>query len=548
MTKDTFSVSDWPTIEADLSTLLTSGADSRSILHPKTGLNKYLCAMTPRKNVIPFGSCTASSISPIGFDAASKAHRRILALTSALKNHTFIDELFHEIRSEILSMLTGGLVPGLEIILTPSGTDAELVALSLAMGDFQSKVCNILVAPNEVGGGTPLAAAGSFFDKLTPCGIEKPSGEPVDQRLAESTILKKIWVRDQDGNPRHDPDLDQEVKAIVDEEIQKGHKILLHVVAHSKTGLHAPTLDLASRLCLTHGLTKIVVVIDAAQGRISRRGLIEVLRCGYMVIITGSKFYGGPPFSGALLIPSQLSPGNQGISDFPKNLSYFLTAGQLPYSWESFRQALPSPGNLGLGLRWIAALAEMREYYVIPSEIRLKILRYFELLIPEIFKQSKAIVLSTIPAAIFDNEAARLLESKTTVFSFRIRDLTKPNHFLNFNQLAIIYRWLTLDLNQFFDNESLSLQPSLARGFHLGQPVFLGQGSQEDHAVLRVALGSVLLHQVSHDPSLGENFQDRLSWLRNQVMMLKNKIEFIAQHYDKILEKENVEASQRSSK
>ena len=478
MSKNLIDLREWPSGNLGLSDLLTSGADSRSIQNPNTRLNKYLCAMTPRKNVIPFGSCTASSISPIGYEAAIKAYYRVTALKAALHNSSYLEELFHEIRSELFFLLTRGAVPGVEIVLTPSGTDAELVALSLAVGNFDSKVCNILIAPTEVGSGTPLAAAGSFFDALTPSGIKVSSGEPLDQRLAEYTKLKKIWVRDQEGNPRLNKELDQEVEAIVGEEIRKGNKILLHVVAHSKTGLHAPTLEFVSNLILMHGPTKIIVVIDAAQGRISRRGLIEVLRCGYMVIITGSKFYGGPPFSGALLIPSQLSPANQGISEISPHLGYFLTACQLPYSWKSLRKSLPAPGNFGLGLRWIAALAEMREYYLIPSEIRLTILRSFELIVPEIFGPSNAIVLATIPTPIYDNEAARLLESKTTVFSFRIRDVMHPPQFFNFHQLANIYRWLTLDLTHFFNHEPIPLKDTLETGFHLGQAVYLGQGGK----------------------------------------------------------------------
>ena len=45
------------------------------------------------------------------------------------------------------------------------------------------------------------------------------------------------------------------------------------------------------------------VILDAAQGRLSRRSIKAALELDYMVLIIGSKFYGGPTFSGALLVP-----------------------------------------------------------------------------------------------------------------------------------------------------------------------------------------------------------------------------------------------------
>ena len=67
-------------------------------------------------------------------------------------------------------------------------------------------------------------------------------------------------------------DLDAEVEALVDDHIGRGRQVLLHVVAHSKTGLHAPSLEAVNRLRARYG-DRVLVVVDAAQGRFSRRGL-----------------------------------------------------------------------------------------------------------------------------------------------------------------------------------------------------------------------------------------------------------------------------------
>ena len=45
------------------------------------------------------------------------------------------------------------------------------------------------------------------------------------------------------------------------------------------------------------------VVVDASQGRCSRQTVKRWLSHGWAVILTGSKFFGAPPFCGAVLLP-----------------------------------------------------------------------------------------------------------------------------------------------------------------------------------------------------------------------------------------------------
>jgi selenocysteine lyase/cysteine desulfurase len=50
---------------------------------------------------------------------------------------------------------------------------------------------------------------------------------------------------------------------------------------------------------------RVEVLIDACQFRIAPATLAAYLAQGFLVAITGSKFLGGPTFSGALLVPPQ---------------------------------------------------------------------------------------------------------------------------------------------------------------------------------------------------------------------------------------------------
>ncbi len=50
--------------------LLTAGGDSRIELDETSGVNRYGCAPAPDPEIAPYGSSTASTISPAAFAAA----------------------------------------------------------------------------------------------------------------------------------------------------------------------------------------------------------------------------------------------------------------------------------------------------------------------------------------------------------------------------------------------------------------------------------------------------------------------------------------------
>jgi hypothetical protein len=248
---------------------------------------------------------------------------------------------------------------------------------------------------------------------------------------------------------------------------------------------------------------------------------------GYMVIVTASKFYGAPPFCGALLVPPEFEP--DGPFSFPDGFTDFFCRESLPPSWEGAVERLPDRPNLGLLLRWNAGIAEMEAYYRAPGDRRLRVLRFFEKRVPEILSQCSLVELLNVPHPVVDDSAERLLESKTTVFSIAVspdgRRLDKP-------ELAKWVRWLNIDLSDRLP-ESVSLTDRLvaARCFHIGQPVIVGgHGRERPDAIIRIALGGVLITDISIAGPELDDVERALSDLDDRLRELCRKIELIHEH------------------
>lgn len=505
---------------------LISGGDTRLLLGDD-GLSKYGCTPYPR-NTVPFGSCTASTISLRAWDAARDAATRLERLLQEASPADVADRVCAEIRDEIAAHLGLDQIPAAQVVLTPSGTDAELVALFLATVGTDANVLNLIVGPNEVGSGTTLAAAGLHFDRVVPSGIEREVGRPVDARLASRTEVEVIRLRTSTGVMRSPEEIDAEVREQVERGAQAGRRVIVHVVAHSKTGVHAPTLSTVRHLQERYG-DQIVGLIDAAQGRVSRRGLRKYLQRGYMILLTGSKFYGGPPFSGALLVPPRFAGDDVRAARVPNGFGDYFTTAEMPAVWHAARERLPNRANWGLMLRWLAALAEMRAYYATDSKARLAILRRFEASVPRILGSTDCLGLLPVYEPLWSNQAERVLESKTTVFSMRVR-IPGEDAPLGKTALKQWVRLLNTDLSDHL--ASLADSDAARQPFQIGQPVTVGQG--DDTAVIRVALGASLISSLAEDPTYGATLDERLDWLDHHLTLLSDKMALMAARWNEL--------------
>ncbi|WP_182865709.1 hypothetical protein [Stieleria mannarensis] len=484
--------------------LITAGCDSR-LVPGSDGLNRYGCSVWPRR-AIALGSCSCSSPSPRGVAAAEQL---LAELQSANDRSPIVDQTLGEIRSCLRRHLQ--LADETDIALTPSGTDAELLAVSIADRDPDRRIVNIVVGPDEVGSGTLRAASGRHYDDRVPHGDRVVPGGPVDAGLARRIQTETVQIRHSDGKIRAAMEIDAEIHERVSTAVSGGHQVLLHAVAHSKTGVFAPRLRVLD-LIQSHLHRDVVVLIDAAQARLGRGfatvGYRALLERGFMINVTGSKFFGGPPFSAALLVPRsmQIEGRSRGI---PAALGSYFSGAEMPKSWTSIRNSLDPWINLPALLRWKAAMAEITSFASIATQSISEIMaRFAESTVRHLSRRREIELCDS-----FDHRdsdwADGNIQPCPTVFSFFVNDGTN-----RFDKPALIRLHRSV-------NDAQHSMP-----IHLGQPVTLAPG----HHVLRIALGAPLVTQIATDIQWGRNLEQRLDSLDDHLSRVADQIATQSHH------------------
>jgi hypothetical protein len=342
---------------ASVSLLLGAGGDHRISPDPVHRRNRYGTLTMPADAEISFSSTTASNVSSEGFAAAGVALQRLVDLQSA--SPLVIDQWFCDIRDGLAGSLG---CPDAQVILAASGTDAELLAVCLFAGSSTPPLSNILVAPDETGSGVPKAAAGCHYSDLTALGGAVEAGKALEGLATDRIDVCTIAIRNVLGEPRSQEDIDGDLIAAVERELKRDRDVLVHVLDTSKTGLSGVTRR-AARHAVALAPGRVHVIVDACQFRCSVSDIQQDIADGFVVVVTGSKFIAGPPFSGALLVPPALCERFAAKTDIPTGLAAYTAAHDWPSSLrERMRFAFASDVNLGLGLRWVAASAGLDRY------------------------------------------------------------------------------------------------------------------------------------------------------------------------------------------
>jgi len=219
------------------------------------------------------------------------------------------------------------------------------------------------------------------------------------------------------------------------------------------------------------------MVVDACQGRFRRETLTTALENGVVVLYTGSKFYRGPPFSGAVFVPKETMLRLQELKDpiIPKGLFTFIGRSELPKELVSWRTQLPESVNIGLVLRWEAALAEIEATLAIDEDERMSLIKQWRQRLVELIERRA-------PCLNYFSEA----QDTDSIVSVRVRNPFQEQEsrpWLKKAELALIFKAMTLDLSSEFKDLDQSI---ISRKCFMGQPVLISK----DEAVLRVALGS----------------------------------------------------------
>ena len=263
---------------------LTGGGDSRLAIDPATGTNRYFVPPQPDEAGVCFSSCTASPISPAGYRRARRCYVDLVGARSSSDAAKHVAEWTSEVEVRLAAYL--GATGLASIVLLPSGTDGLLLcAILLSLEAGGRPMTAILPAAAETGTGVPRAAVRQAFDDL--CG---GGGLPEAVEVALRTPEGAVRAEDAVGN-----DFAAAAKS------STGRPVA-YLTYGSKTGLVAP-------LRAPSGAE---VVVDACQLRLAPSVVQACLRQGWPVVVTGSKYLGGPPFSGAVLLPHGRCCGHTG--------------------------------------------------------------------------------------------------------------------------------------------------------------------------------------------------------------------------------------------
>lgn len=516
--------------------ILTIGGDNRLLIDPQTGLNQYGCSPRPRPWAITFSSCTASSISDIGYQETERLRQSLL---SAIAGNSLSDHFIgktERIRREVATTLKLDRLPGTEVVLTSSGTDGELYALYFALAGHGNGLLNILTAPNEIGSGSLPAAQGLHFDAITPLGGSVAPGTPIKGLQSGRVRVEPLNVRRESGEIVPSQEINLEVVELVSQAVHKGDSVLIHLLDRSKTGLSAPDIETVCRLKEVYG-DSVWGVVDAAQMRLDTNRLNSYLEQEFLVLITGSKFFTGAPFSGALVVPPAIARQVDRLPPFPAGFAEFATRYDFPPRWSYLASRLPDYPNIGLLLRWQSALWEMKAFYLTPQQERYRTIQSFGRAVLDMIDKNPDLELIAPPHRnALENTRNVRWDCLPNIFTFF---LLKRNHKentsspLTYEEACKAYRWLNMDISRYLPPNAKAPQRNLAaKRCHIAQPVRICRKNGQWLAALRMAVGARLVSGVYFDPALGATPQERLAMeIRDAGIVLK-KLSLIARHWD----------------
>ena len=241
-------------------------------------------------------------------------------------------------------------------------------AVYVARAVLGTPMVSVIVAADETGSGVADASCGKHFNTLTAQGMAVEKGASHSRPRRGCRDASPFRCATPPAARARSTQMDETVMAAVSRAVSAGNRVLLHVMDHSKLGGRCPSLD-----CLRHIRQRwgeaVQIVVDACQMRLGRRRLAWHLAQGHLVLITGSKFFTGPPFCGALLVPASLSAPMVALASVPTGLCDYTSRSDWPVAWRGVRAMLREQMNLGQLLRWTAALEEMRAYFAVPEVV-----------------------------------------------------------------------------------------------------------------------------------------------------------------------------------
>ncbi|AUS04263.1 hypothetical protein [Pseudotamlana carrageenivorans] len=500
--------------------LLMSGGDHRLNIDEVALLNKYGCRPFPRPDAFTFASSTATSVSNFAFDKTDKV--RSILIKNCLKNgfeNTTID--FSELLKTNLKKIFK-INEACEIIFSPSGTDSSLQIAAIAQIVTNKEITHILVASDETGSGVSTALNGCHFENTSALNYTVKKGDKI--KGFQDVDVVKIPFRDAHGKLKSTDQLDDEVFKAITKTIELGRFAVLHVMDHSKLGYQSPSESMMYELNKFES-SSLQVIVDAAQLRLDAADIQDYLKKGYIISITGSKYFTGPPYSGALILPETVNALiHASEKSLPVGLSQYYNHSDFPKSW-SCSKVLSDGFNYGSYMRWNAAIVEMDRYYKTPILYRNIGIEMFCNFVEESISEAAFLV----PLYAEDMKTNNFngnefgIRSIRTIFPFFI---LKNNEVLTVDQVKKLYLLLNSDLSNEFEGAPLEVVRLAALKCHIGQAVNVKYENNQQSAVLRISLGARVISEswVNRDISL---YFRNIEAQMNQITVIIKKIKLI---------------------
>ena len=489
--------------------LLEIGGDARIAGAPGGGMNRYGATSRPRPEAVHFSSSTASSVSDYAFAALDRLRRSWL-LRTLFDDEAGADAAFTDaLRVEILARLGLGEEEA-DVVLVPSGTDTELLAVMFALAAGPS-LANILMAPEESGRAVAVAAAGRAFSG---------GGEPLWPQA--DIAVSRVGVRDAAGRLYAQAEIERATEAALQAGLGAKPRALLHALIGSKTGVTAPSAAFVAALGAPS--ERVDVVADACQWRVPGQILGELVRAGWMVQISGSKFFTGPPFCGALVAPARLRTRRTAIARLWAQAPAVAPAAFWPRPWrEAFAPDGP-PASFGPLLRWAGALVEAELFDAVPIELARRAFAVFSAALRERLARCRHLVEWDAPEPLKAQNFAEIAGASIVCVAPRVEAEGGALQRLGAAESDTLFRALNADLTGRLGGLD-QLQAALARQpFHIGQAVDLTPGSTPPNVVLRLVIGARLFSAIA---MAGERFNAALDTEIYDALRAVDKAELI---------------------
>lgn len=324
-------------LRAQFDILVASGGGEALWPDAATGRTQSGSIYQPAPHEIWLSSTDATAPSPHGHAQALQALLSLMGAQGAAGGSLTLSRWFEGLRARLTAQFG-----------TPDST--AFLAPSIAAGRDLARAVAYAVHGYELS---------EISTGLSECSDFSPPQQLLD-----------IPLRGEDGLPRLALDIEDDVE---DALTLMGRPVLLHLLDRSRGGLRGVSREWA-RDYEQRG--DVFTLVDATAMRASDDQLRADVQEGRCVLVSGSTFLSGPEGCAALIVPDHILAQVKHIP--PAHLVQDLRAYDLPYLWrEPLLGSSASRVNIGLGLRWTAALAEAQRYYAIAPALRHAVLEAF---------------------------------------------------------------------------------------------------------------------------------------------------------------------------